>query len=103
MITEVIRNIFRTNLGIKKNEKVLIFIDRISNKEKIDKTETERRTRLKCIAFLASEVGKGFAKEIIFHEFQATGSHGAEPPADLWEIAFGNRAVSEMRRRQKKS
>ncbi|OGW23728.1 MAG: hypothetical protein A2X59_08255 [Nitrospirae bacterium GWC2_42_7] len=98
MITEVIRNIFRTNLGIKKNEKVLIFIDRISNKEKIDKTETERRTRLKCIAFLASEVGKGFAKEIIFHEFQATGSHGAEPPADLWEIAFGNRAVSEMRK-----
>jgi aminopeptidase len=96
MITEVLRNIFRTNLDVKKNETVLIFIDSISKKEKIDQPELERRTRLKCISFFASEVGKGLAKKILLHEYPATGSHGAEPPPDLWETAFGKRAVSEM-------
>jgi len=96
MITEVLRNIFRTNLGVKKTERVLIFTDRPSKNEKLDFLEAERRTRLKDIAYLVSEAGKSFSKEIIFHEYKATGSHGAEPPEDLWETAFGKRAVTEL-------
>lgn len=94
MISEVVRNIFKVNLGIKKSERVLIFIDRPSPSEDISAIEAERREKLKCIAFFASEIGRGLAKDIIFHEYQATGSHGAEPPAELWEKAFGRRVVA---------
>ncbi len=96
MITEILRNIFRVNLGVKKTEKALIFTDRPSPAEDIDNSEFERRSKLKCIAFLTSETGKSFAKEVIVHEYQATGSHGAEPPPELWEIAFGKRAIRAL-------
>ncbi len=98
MITEVLRNIFRVNLGIKKTERVLIFTDRPSPDEEIDISEADRRSKLKCITFLASEIGKSFAKEVIVYEYPATGSHGAEPPLELWEIAFGKRAVAALQK-----
>lgn len=98
MITEVLRNIFRVNLGIKKTERVLIFTDRPSPDEEIDISEIDKRSKLKCITLLASEIGKSFAREVIIHEYPATGSHGAEPPLELWEIAFGNRAVAALRK-----
>lgn len=96
MITSVLRNIFRINLGIKKTESCLIFTDRPAPEEKIDQPEADRRSRLKCIAFFASEIGKAFAKEVVVHEYNATGNHGAEPPEELWEMAFGRRAVAAM-------
>ena len=60
--------------------------------------ESDRRARLRCLAFLASEIGKGFAKDVVFHEYSATGSHGAEPPVDLWEKAFGRKTVAALAR-----
>ena len=96
MITTVLRNIYRVNLGVKKTERVLIFTDRPNPKEDINNQELERRSRLKCIAFLASEVGKGFAKEVMVMEYPAAGSHGAEPPGELWEAAFGKKAVTAL-------
>ena len=98
MITEVLRNIFRINLGVKKTERVLIFTDRPSPDEDVDISEIDRRSKLKCITFLASEIGKSFAKEVIIHEYPATGSHGAEPPLELWEMAFGKRAIEALRK-----
>lgn len=99
MVTTVLRNIFRINLGVRKTERCLIFTDKTSPQEDIDPSEAERRSMLKCIAFLAAEVGKGFAREVVFHEFTATGSHGAEPPLELWDVAFGKRAVSGLEKR----
>ncbi|MEW6108020.1 MAG: peptidase [Nitrospirota bacterium] len=96
MLTDVLRNIFRINLGVNRNERVLIFTDRPSPVEDLEKCEFERRSKLKCIAFLASEIGKNFAKEVVVHEYEATGSHGAEPPIDLWKIAFGNKAIAAL-------
>jgi len=98
VITEVLRNIFRINLGVKKTERVLIFTDRPSPDEDVDISEIDRRSKLKCITFLASEIGKSFAKEVIIHEYPATGSHGAEPPLELWEMAFGKRAIEALRK-----
>src|SRR3972149_8599166 len=91
VITSVLRNIFRVNLGVNKAENCLIFTDRPPPFEDLDPPETERRPRLKCVAFLASEVGKGFLKEVFVQESPATGSHGAEPPQEVWETAFGTR------------
>ena len=96
MITSVLRDIFRVNLGVKKTERCLIFTDLLPCEEETPSGDTEKRSRLKCIAFLASEIGKSFAKGIEVRDFPSTGSHGAEPPEELWEAAFGARAVREM-------
>jgi leucyl aminopeptidase (aminopeptidase T) len=95
----VIRNIFMVNLGLKKTERCLLFTDSPSPDEVIGPEEAERRSRLKCIAFLASETGKSLSRQLLFHEYPATGSHGAEPPAELWRLAFGKRAVAALERR----
>jgi leucyl aminopeptidase (aminopeptidase T) len=95
--TDALRAIFRVNLGVKKNERVLVFTDRPSKKEHIPPENIERRERLRDIALLAEETGRAFAKKIIFHEFPSTGSHGAEPPRSLWERAFGERTVAALR------
>jgi len=95
----VIRSIFRVNLGLRNTERCLIFTDSPSDKEVLGPKEAERRSRLKCVAFLAAETGKGLSKGILFHEYPATGAHGAEPPAELWRLAFGKRAVAALEKR----
>jgi aminopeptidase len=100
VITSVLRNVFRINLGIRKNERCLIFTDTPSPAENVGSQECERRSRLQCIAFLAAEIGKEYAKEVIFHEYPSTGSHGVEPPAELWERAFGRKAVAALKRKK---
>ena len=96
MITSVLRDIFRVNLGVKKAERCLIFTDLVRPDEDIPSVATEKRSRLKCIAFLASEIGRSYAKKVDVVDFPATGSHGAEPPAEIWKAAFGERAIVDM-------
>jgi len=100
VITSVLRSIFRINLAVKNTERCLIFTDTPSSEEDIEFPDADRRSKLKCIAFLTSEVGKGFAKDVIFHEYPATGSHGVEPPLELWEKAFGKKAVSALKKKK---
>jgi aminopeptidase len=95
--TDALRAIFRVNLGVKKAERVLVFTDKPSKKESLSPEDVIRRERLRDIALLAEETGRGFAKKIRFCEFPSTGSHGAEPPAELWECAFGSAAVKALR------
>jgi aminopeptidase len=96
----ILRDIFRTNLGVKKNERCLVFTDKPSVEEEREPAESERRSRLGCIAFLAAETGKCFVKEMILYEFPSTKSHGVEPPPELWEKAFGKKAVAALRRKK---
>lgn len=98
MITKTIQAIYKINLGIKKNERVLVFTDRISPSEVLHENDLCRRERLRDIALLTAEIGKAFTKKIVYHEYAAIGSHGAEPPEELWGMAFGQRAVSELKR-----
>lgn len=93
MLIDSIRAIYTTNLGVKKNERVLVFTDLISDKELVDAKDECRRERLRDIALLTSEAGKSYAKKVIFHEYPAPASHGVEPPEELWRAAFGDRAV----------
>ncbi|MGD8351679.1 MAG: aminopeptidase [Nitrospirota bacterium] len=95
--TDALRAIFRVNLGVKKDERVLVFTDKPSRKERLSPEDVLRRERLRDIALLAEETGRGFTKKIRFCEFPSTGSHGAEPPAELWESAFGSAAVKALR------
>ena len=96
MLTESIRAIFTTNLGIRKGERVLVFTDRLSEKELLDPRDQCKRERLRDIAYLTAEIGKSFTKNILFHEYPSVRSHGAEPPEELWRLAFGAKVVREL-------
>ncbi len=98
MITSTLRDIFRINLGVKEDERVLIFTDRPSEGEEIDESDKDRRLKLRCLSLFAAEIGKNICKTIIFYEYPATGSHGVEPPEELWEFAFGKKAVDTLRK-----
>lgn len=98
MITKTIGSIYRVNLGVKRDERVIVFTDRISPTEILQENDLCRRERLRDIALLTAEIGKAFTKKVIYYEYAATGSHGAEPPEELWEIAFGKKTVSELKK-----
>ena len=98
VITSVLRNIFRTNLSLKRNERVLVFTDRPSPQELLEGSAAEQRTKLSCIAFLAAEIGKTTVKEVVCVESESVGAHGVEPPAVLWEKAYGKKAVIALRK-----
>jgi aminopeptidase len=99
MITKAIQSIFKVNLGVKKDEKVLVFTDRISPTEIVHENDYCRRERLRDIALLVTEIGKSFTRNIIYYEYIATGSHGAEPPMELWEKAFGKKTLDILNKR----
>lgn len=84
-IKKTITNIYKTNLNVKKNEKVLVFTDNIDNK-------------LKNIAKLIAKEGKTHTTKINYIEHVATRNHGAEPPESLWSNAFGENIVKILRK-----
>jgi aminopeptidase len=117
LTTSSIRDIFRINLGVKKNETVLLLTDLISQKKaapssplthkgkkaefsntRTEEAEEQRGESLRCLALLAAEIGKSYCKKLIYHEYPATGSHGAEPPVTVWELAFGKKTVDALKK-----
>jgi aminopeptidase len=98
LITNALRDIFRINLGVKKSERLLIFTDRISDKESISALEREKRINLASLSLIAAELSKAFCNSVTLDEYPATGSHGAEPPASLWASAFGEQTVGTLKK-----
>jgi leucyl aminopeptidase (aminopeptidase T) len=96
MITESIRSILKTNLGVRKDERLLVFTDTMRKAEVVGSQDFCRRERLGDIALLVAEIGKAFAKKVVYADFPATTVHGAEPPEELWRLAFGNRTVDGL-------
>src|SRR4030067_2633363 len=84
-IKKTITNIYKTNLNVKKNEKVLVFTDNIDNK-------------LKNITKLIAKQGETYTTKINYVEYAATRNHGAEPPESLWLNAFGENIVKILRK-----
>ncbi len=79
----VIKNIYKTNLKVKKKEKVLVFTDNVNKK-------------LNNITELIAKQGKKYTKKIQYIELTTTGNNGAEPPKSLWSAAFGNNIVKKL-------
>jgi leucyl aminopeptidase (aminopeptidase T) len=98
LITSILRDIYRTNLRVKKHETVLVFNDRVSDREEVTESDRERRDQLRCLTLLAVEIGKPLCRSVKYFEYPATGSHGAEPPLDLWELAFGAKTVETLKK-----
>jgi leucyl aminopeptidase (aminopeptidase T) len=97
MTASAIRSIFRVNLGVRKTERVLVFTDKPGRREAMTHDDAERRARLLDVVNLAAEIGRPLVKDLVFAEYPATGMHGKEPPAGLWECAFGPRAVEAIK------
>jgi aminopeptidase len=96
LIASTLRDIYRINLGVKKHEKVLLFTDIPSEKEEMNESDRQRRFKLRTLSLFTAEIGKNFCKKILFHEYPATCSHGAEPPEELWKLAFGLKVVETL-------
>lgn len=96
---EVIENIFTVNLGVKNWDRVLVFTDLITEEEKVSDDERRRREALRRIAKEVAEAGKRFCNTV-YMEFPSIGSHGAEPPVELWEVAFGPHIIWHMKDRK---
>ncbi len=82
---DTINEVFKTNLGVKKREKVIVFTD-------------SKRGRLNEIAKLFTETGKNFTTEIKLVSFSRTNSHGSEPPEELWLAVFGSNIFNELKK-----
>lgn len=94
---ESIKAIYTTNLGVRRTERVLVFTDTIGRIEVPDSREQCRRERLRDVALLTAEVGKSYARTVTFHEYPSTLSHAAEPPEEVWCLAFGEKTVDALK------
>ncbi len=97
MLTGAIREIFRTNLGVKRNERVLIFTDRPTKKDRLSEEEIHRWSGLKDVFMLVVETGRSYAGEILNYTMPSRGGHGVEPTEGLWRIAFGEKVVTGLK------
>ena len=91
-----IRKIFRENMGVKPGERVLVYTDKPTAREKLTPEEATRRSELRDVVYLFEAIGKGLCRELRFLEYPSGGAHGKEPPRKVWELAFGKAAVSAM-------
>lgn len=96
-LTEPLRRLYKINLGVKKDERVLVFTDRIKKGEVLTPAERNRRKRLKETARLAADIGKEFSRHISFVEYDALENHGVEPPEEVWREAFGKKIIQRLK------
>ena len=75
-------NIFLINLVVTKNERVLVFTDDYKPEVANEAEYVAKRGNKYCA--------------ITFHKYPNTGMSGAEPPKNLWEMAFGKDVVKEI-------
>jgi len=85
-------------MGIRGNERVLVFSDTIRPDETISPGDRDRRLRLNATARLAAAFAARAYGSGVFVEFAATPASGAEPPRELWVATFGGETVDELER-----
>lgn len=85
-IKEAIDNIYRINLGVKRQEKVIILAD-------------DYKGEIKKIGRLVFEAGKKHSMDVQYIEFRSTGCHGTEPPEDVWMEAFGSNTFTHLKKK----
>ena len=93
---EALGKIFTENLGATTGERVLIFTDTIPDGLVVNEVERSRREGLLIIARFAADAGRRLGMDVVYTDFPALGSHGIEPGTELWRLAFGSGAASEL-------
>jgi leucyl aminopeptidase (aminopeptidase T) len=100
MLTQSIRELFHTNLGVKKTEKVLVFSDRPTKRDAVAEGDLLRWQKLRDVVMLVAETGRSFTEDCIYVSFPSRGGHGVEPPEVLWKSAFGEKTVGLLKERK---
>lgn len=95
MTNDVLRKIFTVNLGVKKDETVIVFTDCAAPDNKLPANELQKREELNKIARAVVDAGKDLCK-IVYLEYPELGAHGAEPPVEMWKAAFGHVAIKRL-------
>lgn len=93
---EIIKKILTVNLGVKKDERVLVFTDLVREDEDLSAGERQRREGTRIIARRLAGAGSGLCKTI-YVEFPSVGGHGVEPPVGVWEAALGPEVVRALK------
>lgn len=96
--SEVMRSIFTVNLGVKESELALVITD-IAGPDDVARTmhaDLLKWSELNDIAREAAEVGSEVCRTR-YVEYPSVREHGHEPPAEVWEAAFGSEAVSALK------
>jgi leucyl aminopeptidase (aminopeptidase T) len=86
-----LRRLFRENFRLGRSERVLVFADRPGRGERVGKG------RYRCARAAAAVAGE-MGGEALFVDYDPTGTHGAEPPEELWEACFGGEAAFRLRK-----
>ncbi|MBI3399317.1 MAG: aminopeptidase [Deltaproteobacteria bacterium] len=96
MLTKAIRELYITNLAVKKNEKALVFTDTLLSDEDITEQDSKRRKALVDLARQVADAGSEVCRNITFLAYPALRTHGSEPPKEVWAAAFGSEVVKEL-------
>ncbi len=99
MFTDALREIFHTNLAVKQGERVLIFTDRPTKRDRVSEEDLKRWQSLRDLLNLLEDTGRGFTTSITTCIYPSRGGHGKEPPEKLWRLAFGDRVVDKLKER----
>lgn len=95
-MNDILSKIFTVNLGVKKGETVIVFTDRVPLETKPSHLERKSSEELHGIARALAEQGEGLCKTV-YIEYPTLGQHGVEPPAEIWEAAFGRAAIKALK------
>jgi leucyl aminopeptidase (aminopeptidase T) len=92
-LEEAFRSLFETNMGVRQQERLLVFSDYIRSDESPSPSDLDRRSRLNATARAASAFAARKYGNCDFVDFPSTAASGTEPPVELWNATFGKRIV----------
>lgn len=90
------RALFEINMGVRKNERIVIFSDLIRADETPLPADIDRRARLVKVAGDAAKFACQNYGNTEFVTYPATSASGAEPPECLWRAVMGDAIVDTL-------
>lgn len=86
MYERAIEKLYRLNMNLKKEESLLVF------------TDTEKEYLVELLDEFI-EVAESITEKVKAYVYPSLKGHGKEPPEDIWKLAFGEKAVEELKKR----
>lgn len=83
-----LRRIFTVNLRTNPHARVLVLAD----------LRMPFPRPVTALAFAAAEEARKTGVEVCFSAYQETGRHGVEPPEGAWRAAFGDAAITDLKK-----
>lgn len=93
---KAIEKLLKINMGVKPGERVFVFTDQMQE-GRLEQKEMERCRRLGNAVGRVAELS-GRITTTQFYKYEALPSNGYEPPEGVWTLAFGERAVGDLKR-----